>query len=287
MRLSEPEYIDCDVLIIGGGGAGLRAAIEARHSGASVLIISKSQIGLGNNSALAKATFPAPGLYDDRDSPELHMRDTLESGCYINEPRLVEQMSRKVVEQVPCLEKFGVSFQKRDNKIALESVPGHTYTRHIMGKNRIGTDFTLPLKKYASDIGVCFMEKVIVTRLISQGRSLSAVGVDAKGRLVVFSAGAVVLATGGFSKIYRHSTNAVGITGDGIALAFNLGISLRDMEFVQFYPTAIAGIECDGAATRMDGLPLYLKKVIDPPESQIPDREVLKMIHDELVKVVG
>jgi len=242
MTLSEPEYVGCDVLVIGGGGAGLRAAIEARKSGASVLLISKSQVGLGNNSAIAKAAFPAPGLYDVRDSTELHIQDTLKAGCYINEPHLVEHMSRRVVEEVPYLEKFGVSFQKKDDKMVLEPVPGHTYPRHVLGKNRIGTDLTLPLKEYASSIGVRFMEKVFITRLLTQGSSLSVVGVDREGRLIVFSAGAVVLATGGFSRIYRHTTNAVGITGDGVAMAFNLGITLRDMEFVQFYPTAIAGI---------------------------------------------
>jgi len=242
MKLSGPEYIACDVLVIGGGGAGLRAAIEARQAGASVVLVSKSQVGLGNNTALSKATFPAAGLGDTRDSPEVHIRDTVEAGCFINDLRLTERMARKVVEEVSFLERYGVSFQKKGGKVVTDYVPGHTYSRHVMGENRRGTNFTLPLKEYASRIGVRFAERVFITRLLTQGKVVGAAGIDRGGRILVFPARTVVLATGGFGQIYLHTTNAAGITGDGLALAFHLGVPLRDMEFVQFYPTAIRGI---------------------------------------------
>lgn len=242
MMLSGPEYIDCDVLIIGGGGAGLRAAIEARQAGVSVLLVSKSQVGLGNNTALSMAAFPAAGSGDEHDSPESHLQDTLKAGCFINDVRLAEKISRGIVEEVRFLEKFGVSFQKKGNNFVTEKVPGHTYSRHVLGMRRHGTDFTLPLKEYASSIGVRFVEMVSISRLLTKGKGISAIGIDKGGCLLVFQARAVVMATGGFGQLYFHTNNAVGTTGDGIALAFNLGVPLRDMEFVQFYPTAIAGI---------------------------------------------
>lgn len=242
MILSGPEYIDCDVLVMGGGGAGLRAAIEARQAGVSVLLVSKSQVGLGNNTALSTAAFPAAGSGDDRDSPNIHMQDTVKAGCFINDMCLAKKISGEIVEEVSFLEKFGVSFQKKGRIFVTEKVPGHTYSRHVLGKSRRGTDLTLPLKEFASRIGVRFAERVFISRLLIRGKGITAIGIDKRGCLLIFQARAVVMATGGFGQIYLHTNNAVGTTGDGLALAFNLGIPLRDMEFVQFYPTAIAGI---------------------------------------------
>ena len=243
MKLTEPEYIPCDVLVIGGGGAGLRAAIRARENGASVILASKSPVGMGNNTAMALGAFAAAtGERDAADNPNIHVRDTLEGGRFINNPRLVERMAKRVVGEVPFLIECGVPFQKKGDRIVIRQAAGHTYPRHFHSVESRGTNYTIPLKKYASKIGVGFMEKVFISQLLTHdGKTTGAIGVDKEGRLLAFQAPAVVLATGGFGQIYLHSSNAAGITGDGHALAFHIGVPCRDMEFVQFYPTAARG----------------------------------------------
>lgn len=244
MKLKGPEFITCDVLVIGGGGAGLRAAIQAREKGAAVLLAAKSLMGLGNNTAISKAAFAAViPRGEPQDSPEVHLQDTLEGGRFINDRRLVEKLVTRIKDEVSFLEKCGVVFQTTEGKLAISRAPGHSYARHFHSAKRIGTDFTLPLKEYATKIGVHFMERVFITRLLERnGKAAGATGLDSAGRLLVFTAKATVLATGGFGQIYRHTNNAAGMTGDGHALAFRRGIPLRDMEFVQFYPTTIGGI---------------------------------------------
>jgi len=243
MELKEPENIPCDVLVIGSGAAGLEAAIRAREQGASVLLVSKSQIGLGNNTALSRAAFAAAtGERDANDNPDVHYRDIIEGGRFIGTPPLVEIFTRRVVEEVSLLKKCGVQFQTDGNRITIHRAPGHSYPRHFHSVKRWGTEFTFPLKEYASKVGVNFMERVFISRLLRKnGVVVGAVGVDRDARLLVFPARVTVLATGGLGQVYLHTNNAVGMTGDGYALAFNMGLPLRDMEFVQFYPTAIRG----------------------------------------------
>ena len=243
MKLTGPEHIPCDVLVIGGGGAGLRAAIRARENGASVILASKSPVGMGNNTAMALGAFAAAtGERDAADNPGVHVRDTLEGGRFINNPRLVEKMAERVVGEVPFLIGCGVPFQKKGDRIVIRQAAGHSYPRHFHSVDSRGTNYTIPLKKYASKIGVGFIERVFITRLLTQnGKATGAIGVDKEGRLLVFQASAIVLATGGFGQIYLHSSNAAGITGDGHALSFHIGVPCRDMEFVQFYPTAARG----------------------------------------------
>lgn len=244
MGLKEPEYITCDVLVIGSGAAGLEAAIRARQQGASVLLVSKSQMGLGNNTALAGAAFAAAtGERDASDNPDMHKKDIMEGGRFINDPNLVRKFTQRIVGEVSLLQKYGVPFQKDGERLSISRAPGHSYPRHFYGEKRIGTVFTLPLKEYAAKTGVSFMERVFISRLLTKnGEVAGAVGIDRGGRLLIFQAQVIVLATGGAGQVYLHTNNAVGMTGDGYALGFHTGVPLRDMEFVQFYPTAILGI---------------------------------------------
>ncbi len=243
MELKGPEYISCDVLVIGGGGAGLQASIKARERGASVILATKSRVGLGNNTALSAAAFAAAtGDRDASDNPDVHARDIMEGGRFINDPRLVARMARKIVDEVSFLKTCGIVFQKERERIVISQAPGHSYHRNFHGEKRRGTEFTLPLKEYAARIGVRFVERVFISRLLTQkGEITGAVGIDREGRFLVLPARAVVLATGGLGQIYLYTNNAVGMTGDGYALAFHLNLPLRDMEFVQFYPTAMGG----------------------------------------------
>lgn len=241
MILTGPEFIDCDVLVVGSGGAGLCAAIEAELAGADVYLASKSPVGLGNNTAISKASVPAAGSGDKRDSPEAHLRDTLTSGRFMNDKALAEKICREAIYVVPSLENYGVHFQKMGNEFITHKVPGHSYKRHLAAGNRArGADLTLPLKGYAAGNGVHFIERYFISQLSASNNGMLATGINREGKVIAIQAGAVVLATGGYGNMYLYCDNAAGSTGDGVALAFNLGVPLRDMEFVQFYPTAIS-----------------------------------------------
>ena len=235
------DIISCDVLIVGGGGAGIRAAIAAREKGTDVLIVSKSRIGYGNNTFISKGVFAAAtGWSTSFDNPEVHIKDIIEGGRFINDRRLVKKVAEGSPEQIGFLEKCGVKFSRKNGKISMTHTPGHSYPRHVAGEHHTGSDFIIPLREYASKAGVRFMEKVFITKLFSSmGRIAAATGIDHEGRFLSISANCILIATGGFAQIYLHNNNAAGMTGDGLALSFNLGLSLRDMEFVQFYPTAL------------------------------------------------
>ena len=231
--------LSCDVLIIGGGGAGLRSAIEARKAGAEVILASKARVGHANNTYIAKAVIASSGFGDPGDGSEVHLKDTVAGGRFLNDQDLVSLMAGRAEEEITFLEKCGVAFAKKDGRFQVDYIAGHRFPRHVRGEHRTGSDLMLPLKKYAKKIGVQFADRVFITRLFSSGNRIAgATGVSYDGRFLVYKAGGVILATGGFAQAYLHTNNAAGITGDGHALAFDIGIGLKDMEFVQFYPTA-------------------------------------------------
>ncbi|MBN2126065.1 MAG: FAD-dependent oxidoreductase, partial [Deltaproteobacteria bacterium] len=241
MELHPLHVVSCDVLVIGGGGAGLRAAIEAKGKGARVIVVSKSRAGYGNNTMMSKATFAeASGWADSRDNPEEMARDTIVGGRFINDQKLVDAVAQGSETLMAFLEKRGVRFLRQQDKIRAIHVPGHRYPRHARVEGQTGRGLTLPLRAYALQKGVRFADRTCITRLFpsDKGRIAAATGFDQDGRFFVFHARCFVLATGGFAQIYLHTNNAPGITGDGQALAYDLGIPLKDMEFVQFYPTA-------------------------------------------------
>jgi fumarate reductase (CoM/CoB) subunit A len=241
MRLKDPEYIACEVLVIGGGAAGIRAAIAAREQGASVLMVCKSGVGLGNNTVLAKGGLSAALV--EEDSPDIHMQDTLKAGCFINDAKLVSIMTSRMRNELSFLKKSGIRFQQDGKNILVQSAGGHSQRRFLRSEKSCGSDFTIPLRAYALKIGVKFLERVFISRLfIEEKEAIGAFGLGREGSLFVFHTRAIVLATGGLGQVYLHTDNAVSTTGDGYALAFYSGISLKDMEFIQFYPTTIRGV---------------------------------------------
>jgi fumarate reductase (CoM/CoB) subunit A len=232
--------LHCDVLVIGGGGAGLRAAVACRETGADVLVVSKTRVGFGNNTYLSKASWSAAGQGHPEDSHEVHVKDTLAGGCFLNDASLVERVARGAGSQIPFLEKCGVRLAKKGGRMLFTPAPGHTYPRHVRGENRAGSDLILPLREYARRIGVRFLDRVFITRLIPvRGRVVAATGMSQDGGFFAVGFGCAVLASGGYAQIYLHTNNAPGIQGDGLAMAFEIGVPLKDMEFVQFYPTAL------------------------------------------------
>ncbi len=242
MALQATQVIDTDVLVIGGGGAGLRAAIEARKYGLEIAIISESPVGFRNNTAISGATFAATGLGSQlADSPDVHLRDTITAGCFLNDRRLVAAMVHGAANQVHDLIEFGVNFRLRNGKLSIWQIPGHTYPRHVIVERFRGINITRPMRQYTAGLGIQFIEGVLVTGLLrAENTVVGALGIDANGEVIVLSAKSTILATGGAGQLYLRTNNAIGLTGDGYALAYEVGAALRDMEFVQFYPTALS-----------------------------------------------
>ena len=239
MLLNKLNDVSCDVLVIGGGGAGLRAAIEAREMGADVLVVSKYRVGYGNNTIISMATFAAVGESSDpRDKAEVHLRDTVIGGRFLTDQRLAMTVAQGAGRQIAFLEKCGARFLRKGGRLKAIHAPGHSYRRHARAEQ--GTGFSRPLIKYAKKIGVRFADRVFITRLFrsKNGRIAAATGITRDGQFLTFQGRCLVLTTGGYAQIYLHTNNAPGITGDGHALAFDIGLPLKDMEFVQFYPTA-------------------------------------------------
>ena len=239
MQFQYEKNVNCDILIVGGGGASLRAAIEARESGADVLVASKSRIGYGNNTYISLSAFAATGLGEPVDKHQVHLKDTLIGGRFLNDQKLVSVVVRQARDQVDFLAGHGVNFAQEDNHIQLHLTPGHSHARHVRADPAIGRNYTLPLRREAEKSGVRFMDRVFISKLFtSNGQIAGASGFSEDYGFLAINAKCVILTTGGFAQVYRNTNNASGITGDGQALAYDLGLPLKDMEFVQFYPTA-------------------------------------------------
>jgi fumarate reductase (CoM/CoB) subunit A len=239
MQFLDFKSISCDILVIGGGGAGLRAAIAARERGADVLVVSKTRVGYGNNTFISKAGFAAAGWGDAGDDYTLHVRDTVIGGRFLNDQKLVSLMAREAGRQVRFLEECGVNLRKREGKILLGRTPGHSFPRGIGTEHALGRELILPLRERARRIGVRFADRVFITRLFSSDNRITAAsGFSEEGDFISFAVRCVILATGGYAQVYCNTDNVAGITGDGHALAYELGLHLKDIEFVQFYPTA-------------------------------------------------
>jgi len=233
------QRLSTDVLVIGSGIAGLRAAIAARQCKAEVVLLSESPAGFRSNSAISRAVFATAGFRPDTgDSPEAHLEDIISGGRLLSDRRLVAVMTQAVSRQVDDLQEYGVNFVRVESKLHVGRAPGHSLPRHLSVIKNQGINITRPMRHYAAGTGIRFIEGVQVTRLLRDGNQIvGALGLDINGRIYIIAAGATVLATGGAGRIYRRTNNAVGSTGDGYALAYDAGAVLRDMEFVQFYPT--------------------------------------------------
>ena len=240
-KLKEPEYFSCDVMVIGGGGAGLRAAISAMTGeDRTVFIVSKSKMGHACNTYISKSIIAASGQTDSVDNAYIHLADTLGGGRFLNDPAIVSQMTQRIPSEIAYLTDCGVQLSMEGTKPQVFKIPGHQHPRHISGANWKGSDLILPLKRRARQLGIRFFEHVFITRVFTMNNRISgAAGISAEGRFIVYQAKSVILATGGYGQVYLNTNNAPGITGDGQALSYALGVPLKDMEFVQFYPTAL------------------------------------------------
>ena len=246
-RLEDPlvaEYIthEHDVLIIGAGGAGLRAAVEASAAGVKVAVISKSLLGKAHTVMAEGGVAAAMGNVDDRDNWRVHFSDTMRGGQYLNNWRMAELHAKEAPARVRELEAWGALFDRtKDGRILQRNFGGHRYPRLAHVGDRTGLEMIRTLQDHGIHLGLdVFMEHTIVTLLKDGERIAGAFGYDReRGRFHLFRSKAVVLATGGIGRAYRITSNSWEYTGDGHSLAYHAGAALMDMEFVQFHPTGM------------------------------------------------
>ncbi|HVT94724.1 MAG TPA: fumarate reductase/succinate dehydrogenase flavoprotein subunit [Bryobacteraceae bacterium] len=236
------ERHEHDVLVVGAGGAGLRAAIEASAAGVSVGVICKSLLGKAHTVMAEGGVAAAMGNVDDRDSWRVHFADTMRGGQYMNNARMAELHAREAPERVRELESWGALFDRtKDGRILQRNFGGHKYPRLAHVGDRTGLEIIRTLQDHGIHQGIQFyMENTVITLLRDAGRVVGAFGYDReRGRFHLFEAKAVVLATGGVGRAFRVTSNSWEYTGDGYSLAYHAGADLLDMEFIQFHPTGM------------------------------------------------
>ncbi|MCL6479729.1 MAG: FAD-binding protein [Peptococcaceae bacterium] len=227
------------VLVIGSGLAGLRAALEARRAGGDVLVVSGAPTGKASNTAVSKGYFAVSGAGDPGDSPGRHLDDIVDGGRRVNDPALISVMVENLKDEAGFLMECGVPLTVReDGGLLFSKFPGHSYRRVLGTRNGSGVELLKPLAERAGELGVRMEEGITVLSLQNDGAGVEgAWGYTRQGEPVFISAGAVILATGGAGRLYLHTNNVPGAVGLGQAMALSAGLSLVDMEFVQFYPT--------------------------------------------------
>jgi succinate dehydrogenase / fumarate reductase flavoprotein subunit len=236
------ETHEYDVLVIGAGGAGLRAAIEASASGVKVGLICKSLLGKAHTVMAEGGVAAALANVDDRDSWKVHFADTMRGGQYVNNWRMAELHAKEAPDRVRELEAWGAVFDRTpDGRILQRNFGGHRYPRLAHVGDRTGLELIRTLQDHGVHRGIdVHMEFTVVRLLKSDGRASGVVGYERdRGRFKVFSARAIVLATGGAGRAYKITSNSWEGTGDGHALAYQAGAELMDMEFIQFHPTGM------------------------------------------------
>ncbi len=240
--MSNYETREHDVLVVGAGGAGLRAAIEAASKGLRVALVCKSLLGKAHTVMAEGGIAAAMATVDSRDGWQTHFRDTMIGGKYLNNWRMAQLHAQEAPECVTELERWGAVFDRtHDGKILQRAFGGHTYKRLCHVGDRTGLELirTLQDKGVHSGIDV-YMECTISKLLKDEDRIAGAFGYFREdGRYILFRAKAVVLATGGVGKAFLVTSNSWEYTADGHALAYDAGADLIDMEFVQFHPTGM------------------------------------------------
>jgi succinate dehydrogenase / fumarate reductase flavoprotein subunit len=240
--MAEYQTYTHDVLVIGAGGAGLRAAIEASANGSRVALVCKSLLGKAHTVMAEGGIAAAMGNVDDRDNWKVHFADTLRGGQYVNNWRMAELHAKEAPDCVRELEAWGALFDRTaDGRILQRNFGGHRYPRLAHVGDRTGLEMIRTLQDHGIHQGIdVYMEYAVLTLLKDDGRVVGAFGYDSeRGRFHLFKAKAVILATGGVGRAYKITSNSWEYTGDGHAVAYEAGAELIDMEFVQFHPTGM------------------------------------------------
>ena len=240
--MTEFETHDHDVLIIGAGGAGLRAALGALSEGANVGVVCKSLLGKAHTVMAEGGIAAAMANVDSADDWRTHFRDTMRGGKLLNNWRMAQLHAQEAPERVRELEQWGALFDRtQDGQILQRAFGGHSFRRLCHVGDRTGLEMIRTLQDRGVQLGVDVYMECTISRLLMDGdRVAGAFGYwREQGRFVVFRAKSVVIATGGIGKAWKITSNSWEYTGDGMALAYHAGAELMDMEFVQFHPTGM------------------------------------------------
>src|SRR5690606_14839482 len=242
LLMADVTTVEHDVLVIGAGGAGLRAAIEAAAQNVSVGLVCKSLLGKAHTVMAEGGIAASLANVDSRDNWRVHFADTMRGGGYLNNWRMAELHAKEAPDRVRELEAWGALMDRTpDGRILQRNFGGHAYPRLAHVGDRTGLEMIRTLQDHGVHQGMDVHMEVTVTTLLKDGeRVVGALGYDReRGRFKVFKAGAVVMATGGIGKAYKITSNSWEYTGDGHALAYHAGADLLDMEFLQFHPTGM------------------------------------------------
>ncbi|MDA8377835.1 MAG: FAD-binding protein [Planctomycetia bacterium] len=283
------ESHEHDVIVIGAGGAGLRAAIECSAMGLKTALICKSLLGKAHTVMAEGGVAASLGNVDSKDNWQTHFQDTIFGGKYLNNWRMAELHAKESPDRVNELEKWGAVFDRTpDGKIMQRPFGGHTYRRLAHVGDRTGLELIRTLQDKGIHQGIDVFMECAITRLLKDGdRVCGAFGYWREtGRFVTFKAKAVVLATGGICKMFRITSNSWESTGDGIALAYKAGAELVDMEFVQFHPTGMVwppgvqgllvteAVRGEGGILRNSKNERFMEKY-DPKRMELSTRDVV------------
>src|SRR5216117_2078111 len=286
-----PEYetFEYDVLVIGAGGAGLRAAIEASAAGVRVGLVCKSLLGKAHTVMAEGGIAAALANVDERDNWKVHFADTMRGGQYVNQWRMAELHAKEAPDRVRELEAWGAVFDRtKDGRILQRHFGGHKYPRLAHVVDRTGLEMIRTLQDHGVHKGIdVHMEHTILSLLKDGDRVVGAFGYEReRGRFKIFHAKAVVLATGGIGKAYKITSNSWDCTGDGHALAYHAGAALIDMEYIQFHPTGMVwppsvcgmlvteGVRGEGGIlTNQDGKRFMFDFIPDNYKAQTADNE--------------
>jgi len=283
------ETHEHDVLIIGAGGAGLRAAIEGLAQGASVGVVCKSLLGKAHTVMAEGGIAASMGNVDAADNWRTHFRDTMRGGKFLNNWRMAQIHAQEAAERVRELEQWGALFDRtEDGRILQRAFGGHSFKRLCHVGDRTGLEMIRTLQDRGVQMGFDVYMECTVTRLLKDGDRIA--GAFAywreSGRFVIFKAKSIVLATGGIGKIYPVTSNSWEYTGDGMALAYEAGADLLDMEFVQFHPTGMVwppgvqgllvteAVRGEGGILRNKGGERFMEKY-DPKRMELSTRDVV------------
>src|SRR5688500_14519534 len=237
LDVSELRSADYDVVVIGAGGAGLRAAIESSAQGMKTAVLSKSLLGKAHTVMAEGGMAAGRGNVDKRDNWKVHFRDTMRGGKFLNVWRMAELHAKQAPTRVRELEEWGAVFDRtKEGLISQRNFGGHRYPRLAHVGDRTGLELIRSLQDHGVHQGIKFhMECTALELLLDGGRIAGALAYWREtGRFVLFRCKAVIMATGGGGKAWSITSNSWEYTGDGIALAYDAGAELMDLEFTQF-----------------------------------------------------
>jgi succinate dehydrogenase / fumarate reductase flavoprotein subunit len=287
--LENYETHDHDVLVIGAGGAGLRAAIAASAAGADVGVVCKSLLGKAHTVMAEGGMAASLGNVDPADNWQTHFADTMRGGKFINNWRMAEIFAKEAPDRVLELERWGALFDRTpEGKIMQRPFGAHTWRRLCHVGDRTGLELIRTLQDKGVHSGLTVYMECTLTRLLKDGdRVCGAFGYWREdGRFVLFRARAIVLATGGWGRMYKVTSNSWESTGDGVGMAYEAGAELRDTEMVQFHPTGMVwppgvrgilvteGVRGEGGVLRNSEGERFMVRY-DPEKQELSSRDVV------------